>query len=67
MSSGIIKCECGKLWRITREKMPYGTRDSGSIECSCGRTLQAWHGGYTFAADEITNDFGAKGQSVETH
>jgi hypothetical protein len=66
MSSGIIKCECGKRWKITREKMPYGTRDSGSEECSCGRVLQTWHGGYTFVVEEIKNESDAEGQGVET-
>ena len=56
MSSGIIKCECGKVWRITRQKMPHGTRDSCSQSCSCGRVLKSWHGGYTFVADEITSE-----------
>jgi len=53
MSNEVKKCACGKVWKMTRHKMPYGARDSDSLNCSCGKEIKKWSGGYTFTAEEV--------------
>ncbi len=45
-------CECGKVWVVTRHKMPHGARDDGSLTCTCGREIVSWNGGYTYTIKE---------------
>jgi hypothetical protein len=33
--------------------MPFGTRDSDSEACSCGKVIKRWSGGYTFVVEEM--------------
>jgi len=49
------KCDCGKVWEITRVKMPYGVRDNDSLSCTCGRELKVWSGGHTYTMEEVTD------------
>jgi hypothetical protein len=37
-----IKCECGRLWGLTKHSLIQ--RDPDSVECKCGRTLKRWTG-----------------------
>ncbi len=53
MNSELKKCECGKVWKITRYEMPNGVRDSDSLNCLCGKEIKKWSGGYAFIAEEV--------------
>src|SRR5664279_1143708 len=48
MNSELKKCDCGKVWKPTGHKMPYGNRDSDSARCSCGMEIKTWSGSHTF-------------------
>ena len=56
MNSELKKCDCGKVWKLTRHKMPYGNRDSDSLRCSYGKEVKTWSGGYTFTAEEVPTE-----------
>ncbi len=53
INNSIVKCECGKTWRLTRVKMPYGARDSDSAACTCGREVISWNGGHVYVIEEV--------------
>jgi hypothetical protein len=44
-------CKCGRVWEITMRKIPQ--RDSDSIKCRCGETLESWNGGVTYSHELI--------------
>jgi hypothetical protein len=44
-----IRCECGRVWHLTKHSLIQ--RDRDSLECKCGKTLKRWNGACCWVAE----------------
>jgi hypothetical protein len=48
---GEKKCECGRVWRLTKHNLIQ--RDPDEVLCTCGRVLHRWTGAYFYEQELI--------------
>jgi hypothetical protein len=51
MNTETVKCRCGLLWKLTKQKTSFGIRDADSLRCACGAELKRWNGAHLWTAE----------------